>query len=160
MSITVIQHVLSRLHEIGIKDIFGVAGDYAFSVEDAICSDKNFRWMGDCDELNAAYAADGYARIHGLAALNTNYCVGELSAINGGAGSYTEFLTGVSLDRHARRLLSKNPDLYYNDLAQWQYSKLPQALGCEGWFSTRVTTCGELDQAIEKAAVAELTSKS
>ena len=49
------------------------------------------------------------------------------------------------------RLLSKNPDFYYNDLAQWQYSKLPQALGCEGWFSTRVTTCGELDQAIEKA---------
>jgi indolepyruvate decarboxylase len=49
------------------------------------------------------------------------------------------------------RLLSKNPDFYYNDLAQWQYSKLPEALGCEGWFSTRVTTCGELDQAIERA---------
>jgi indolepyruvate decarboxylase len=45
MSTTVIEHVLSRLQEIGIKDIFGVAGDYAFSVEDAICSDKNFRWI-------------------------------------------------------------------------------------------------------------------
>jgi indolepyruvate decarboxylase len=92
MSATVIQHVLSRLHDIGIKDVFGVAGDFAFPVEDAICSDKNFRWIGDCNELNAAYAADGYARIHGLAALNTTYGVGELSAINGIAGSYTEFL--------------------------------------------------------------------
>jgi indolepyruvate decarboxylase len=92
MSATVIQHVLSRLHDIGIKDVFGVAGDFAFPIEDAICSDRNFRWIGDCNELNAAYAADGYARIHGLAALNTTYGVGELSAINGIAGSYTEFL--------------------------------------------------------------------
>jgi indolepyruvate decarboxylase len=92
MSATVIQHVLSRLHDIGIKDVFGVAGDFAFPIEDAICSDRNFRWIGDCNELNAAYAADGYARIHGLAALNTTYGVGELSAINGIAGSYAEFL--------------------------------------------------------------------
>ena len=92
MSGTVIQHVLSRLHDIGIKDIFGVAGDYAFSVEDAVCSDRNLRWIGDCNELNAAYAADGYARIYGLAALNTTYGVGELSAINGIAGSYAELL--------------------------------------------------------------------
>jgi TPP-dependent 2-oxoacid decarboxylase len=30
MSKTVIQHVLSRLHDIGVKCIFGVAGDFAF----------------------------------------------------------------------------------------------------------------------------------
>jgi indolepyruvate decarboxylase len=125
VSTTVIQHVLSRLHEIGIKDVFGVAGDYAFSVEDAICSDKNFRWIGDCNELNAAYAADGYARLHGLAALNTTYGVGELSAINGVAGSYTEFLpvfhlTGMpdsSAQAHRRlvhhRLGNGEFDLFY-----------------------------------------------
>jgi TPP-dependent 2-oxoacid decarboxylase len=73
MGKTVIQHVLSRLRDIGIKDIFGVAGDFVFPVHDAICSDKNFRFVGDCNELNASYAADGYARIHGLAALSTTY---------------------------------------------------------------------------------------
>jgi indolepyruvate decarboxylase len=41
---------------------------------------------------NAAYAADGYARIHGLGAVNTTYGVGELSAINGIAGAYAEHL--------------------------------------------------------------------
>jgi len=92
MSATVIQHVLSRLKSLGIRDIFGVAGDYAFPIEDAICADKDLRWIGNCNELNAAYAADGYARINGFAALSTTYGVGELSAINGIGGAYAEFL--------------------------------------------------------------------
>jgi indolepyruvate decarboxylase len=50
------------------------------------------RWVGCCNELNAAYAADGYARIKGVAALCTTYGVGELSAINGVAGAYAEHL--------------------------------------------------------------------
>ena len=89
---TVIQYVLSRLQEIGLTDVFGVPGDYSFPVNDAICNDPNMRWIGCCNELNAAYAADGYARIRGMAALCTTYGVGELSAINGIAGSYAEHL--------------------------------------------------------------------
>jgi indolepyruvate decarboxylase len=49
------------------------------------------------------------------------------------------------------RLLCANPDFYYNDLAQWHYQKLPEALGCDGWFTAQVTTCNQLDKAIEKA---------
>jgi indolepyruvate decarboxylase len=92
MNRTVIQHVLSRLNDIGISDVFGVAGDYAFPIEDAICADPRFRYVGDCNELNAAYAADGYARIRGAAALTTTYGVGELSALCGIGGSYAEYL--------------------------------------------------------------------
>jgi indolepyruvate decarboxylase len=92
MNRTVIQHVLARLREIGIADVFGVPGDYAFPIDDAICSDPAMRWIGCCNELNAAYAADGYARIKGVAALCTTYGVGELSAINGIAGAYAEHL--------------------------------------------------------------------
>jgi hypothetical protein len=39
-------------------------------------------WVGCCNELNAAYGADGYARIHGIGAVSTTYGV-EWSAING-----------------------------------------------------------------------------
>jgi indolepyruvate decarboxylase len=92
MSITVIEHVLARLREIGINDVFGVPGDYAFSVNDAICNDPKMRWIGCCNELNASYAADGYARIKDMAALCTTYGVGELSALNGIAGAYAEHL--------------------------------------------------------------------
>jgi indolepyruvate decarboxylase len=97
MSKTVIEHVLSRLNDIGIRDIFGVAGDYAFPIQDAICANPNLRFVGDCNELNAAYAADGYARIRGLAALSTTYGVGELSALCGIGGSYAEYLPVIHL---------------------------------------------------------------
>lgn len=65
MTKTVIQHVLSRLYALGISDIFGVPGDYAFPIGDAVCADTRLRWIGNCNELNAAYAADGYARLRG-----------------------------------------------------------------------------------------------
>lgn len=92
MTKTVIQHVLARLRAIGVTDVFGVPGDYSFPVNDAICNDPDIRWIGCCNELNAAYAADGYARIKGVAALCTTYGVGELSALNGVAGAYAEHL--------------------------------------------------------------------
>jgi indolepyruvate decarboxylase len=65
---TVIEHVLSRLHAIGISEVFGVPGDYAFPVQDAIVNFLGIAWVGCCNELNAAYAADGYARIRGIGA--------------------------------------------------------------------------------------------
>jgi indolepyruvate decarboxylase len=50
------------------------------------------------------------------------------------------------------RLLCKDPTMAYNDLAPWNYAELPRALGCDGWFTARVTTCGELDLALETAS--------
>src|ERR1700727_3531981 len=97
METTVIQHVLPRLHDIGIRDVFGVAGDFACPIDDAVSSNPNLRWVGCCNELNAAYAADGYARNHGVAALCTTYGVGELSAICGVGGAYAEHLPVVHL---------------------------------------------------------------
>jgi len=49
------------------------------------------------------------------------------------------------------RLLCKEPESYYNDLAKWNYLKLPEAPGGDGWLTARVTTCGELDDIIKKA---------
>lgn len=87
---SVIEYVLGRLSEIGVTDIFGVPGDYAFPLNDAICAHPTINWVGSCNELNAAYSADGYARVRGVGAVNTTYGVGELSAIGAVAGSYAE----------------------------------------------------------------------
>src|SRR5258708_25153700 len=92
MSETVTEHVLGRLKTIGIDDIFGVPGDYAFSVHDGMVHRPGINWIGCCNELNAAYAADGYARFRGVGAVSTTYGVGELSALNGIAGAYAEHL--------------------------------------------------------------------
>ena len=97
MGQTVIEHVMWWLKKVGIKDVFGVPGDFSFPVTDAIIEDKEMRWVGCSNELNAAYAADGYARISGISALCTTYGVGELSAINGVAGAYSEYLPIVHI---------------------------------------------------------------
>lgn len=47
-------------------------------------------WVGNTNELNAAYAADGYSRIRGIGVVVTTFGVGELSAINAIAGAYAE----------------------------------------------------------------------
>lgn len=31
------------------------------------------------------------------------------------------------------RLLCRNPEFAYNDIAQWHYADLPKALGCDDW---------------------------
>ena len=49
------------------------------------------------------------------------------------------------------RLLCRNPDFAYNDVAAWNYSEIPHALGCEGWLTAHVTTCGELDNVLKAA---------
>src|SRR5271168_266822 len=90
MAETVIHYVLGRLKEIGVDDVFGVAGDYAFPVNDAIVEHPAINWIGCCNELNAAYAADGYARMRGVGAVCTTYGVGELAAMSGIAGAYAE----------------------------------------------------------------------
>ena len=92
MALNLVEYVLDCLKRIGLRDVFGVPGDFSFPLNDAICNDPELRWVGCCNELNAAYAADGYARVKGLAALCTTYGVGELSALCGVAGSYTEHL--------------------------------------------------------------------
>jgi len=53
------------------------------------------------------------------------------------------------------RLLCKEPTTYYNDLARWNYAKLPEALGCTNWFSAKVATVAELEEALKKAEVGD-----
>ncbi|CAG9954334.1 unnamed protein product [Clonostachys rosea f. rosea IK726] len=83
------EYIFSRLYSLGIRSVFGVPGDYNLRLLD-IVEPAGLHWVGNCNELNAAYAADGYSRINGISALITTFGVGELSAANGIAGAYAE----------------------------------------------------------------------
>lgn len=96
-SLTVGEYLLSRLREAGIGHLFGVPGDYNLQFLDDVITSSEIGWVGCANELNAAYAADGYARCHGAAALLTTFGVGELSALNGVAGSYAEYLPVIHI---------------------------------------------------------------
>jgi indolepyruvate decarboxylase len=87
---TVADYIVRRLAREGITDCFGVAGDFAFKLDDAIARSEVIRWIGCSNELDAAYAADGYARVRGCSMLCTTYAVGELSALNGVMGAKAE----------------------------------------------------------------------
>lgn len=88
--ITLGRYLFERLHQIHIDTIFGLPGDFNLTLLDKIYEVEGLRWAGNANELNAAYAADGYARLKGMACLLTTFGVGELSALNGIAGSYAE----------------------------------------------------------------------
>ncbi|MFI1291716.1 alpha-keto acid decarboxylase family protein [Streptomyces sp. NPDC020792] len=82
--------LLRRLREVGIGHLFGVAGDYNLEFLLQMEDGHDFMWVGNCNELNAAYAADGYARMNGISGLVVTHGVGAWSAINGVAGAYSE----------------------------------------------------------------------
>ncbi|GAA5809146.1 hypothetical protein MFLAVUS_002550 [Mucor flavus] len=96
-TISIGEHIIRRLKEIGIDTIFGVPGDYNMPFLDIIEDDPKLTWGNNANELNASYAADGYARIRGAGALVTTFGVGELSAMNGIAGSYSEMLPVIHI---------------------------------------------------------------
>ncbi|KAH0368663.1 pyruvate decarboxylase, partial [Aureobasidium melanogenum] len=95
-TITLADYVFARLHQLGIRSIFGVPGDYNLRLLDFV-EPAGLHWVGNCNELNSAYAADAYARIHGVSALITTFGVGELSAVNGIAGAYAEKAPIISI---------------------------------------------------------------
>jgi TPP-dependent 2-oxoacid decarboxylase len=94
---TVADYLADRLAESGADHVFGVPGDYTLALLDHIVAHPTLTWTGCTNELNAGYAADGYARLRGIGALITTFGVGELSAINALAGSFAEHVPVVHI---------------------------------------------------------------
>ena len=88
---TIADYLFDRIAEAGATEIFGVPGDFNLTFLDNVIASDKLRWVGNTNELNAGYAADGYARERGFAAMVTTFGVGELSAINATAGSFAEY---------------------------------------------------------------------
>lgn len=91
MTYTVSTYLLDRLSERGVRHLLGVPGDFNLRFLDHVIDHPKISWVGNANELNAGYAADGYARVNGLSAVLTTFGVGELSAINALAGAYAEY---------------------------------------------------------------------
>lgn len=91
------EYLIKKLEELGINDFFGLPGDYNFNILYAVENNPKTNWIGCTNELNAGYAADGYARQRGYGAIITTYGVGELSAINAIAGSFAENVPVISI---------------------------------------------------------------
>lgn len=83
------QYLLNRLQDYGINDLFGIPGDYVLSFY-SMLEESPINVVGCTREDCAGYAADAYARLHGMGAVCVTYCVGGLSVCNSVAGAFAE----------------------------------------------------------------------
>ncbi len=86
---TIGRYLMQRLEQLGMQHIFGVPGDYIFDLLHLL-PETNIQYIGTCNELNAGYAADAYARFKGIGGVLVTYAVGGLSVVNAVAGAYAE----------------------------------------------------------------------
>jgi indolepyruvate decarboxylase len=83
------QYLIRRLQDYGLAHVFGVPGDYILTFY-GMLEKSPIEVVGCTREDCAGFAADAYARIHGLGAVCVTYCVGGLSVCNATAGAYAE----------------------------------------------------------------------
>ncbi len=117
--ITVGEYLLIRLKEIGVNHLFGVPGDFVLGFFNQLLK-SDIKYIGTCNELNAAYAADGYARIRGVGAFSSTFGVGELSAINGVAGAFAERVPVVVITGSPAMINFHNRALLHHTLGDYQ----------------------------------------
>jgi indolepyruvate decarboxylase len=82
-------YLIRRLRDYGIDTVFGIPGDYVLSFY-SMLEKSPIKVVGCTREDCAGFAADSYARIHGMGAVCVTYCVGGLSICNSIAGAYAE----------------------------------------------------------------------
>ena len=151
---SVAQYVAQRLSDLGIKHVFGVPGDYAFSFDDAVELCPALEWVASANELNAAYEADGYARRRGAAILTTTYGVGELSAINGVMGSLAHRLAVFHVvGAPSRRIVAQRLVTHHTlgDGTYGNFEKISAAACCVSTFLTPENTIREMERVIDEA---------
>ncbi|ODQ65771.1 pyruvate decarboxylase [Nadsonia fulvescens var. elongata DSM 6958] len=90
-------YLFTRFKQQDVLSIFGLPGDFNLSLLDHVYNVEGMKWVGNTNELNSGYAADGYSRVKGLAALITTFGVGELSALAAVGGSYAEHVGMVHI---------------------------------------------------------------
>lgn len=154
VSPSVVDYALNRIADLGISHVFGVPGDYAFPINDAVEVHSRLSWVGCANELNAAYAADGYARRRGAAILCTTYGVGELSAINGVMGSMAERLPVFHLVGTPSQRILKQGLICHHTLGDQVYDRfeaISAAACCVSAQLTPENAVIELERVIDKA---------
>ena len=154
MSPSVVTYALDRLADLGIGHVFGVPGDYAFPLNDAVEVHPRLQWVPSANELNAAYAADGYARRRGAGIVCTTYGVGELSALNGLMGAMAERLPVFHLVGTPSLRIVRQGLICHHTLGDRNYERFEAISAAASCVTARLTPENaviELERVIDKA---------
>ncbi len=82
-------YLIQRLQDYGIEHVFGIPGDFVLQFY-SMLTESPVEVVGCTREDNAGFAADAYARVHGMGATCVTFSVGGLSMCNSIAGAYAE----------------------------------------------------------------------
>ncbi|MBJ3589731.1 indolepyruvate decarboxylase [Salmonella enterica subsp. enterica serovar Saintpaul] len=148
---SVADYLLDRLAGCGIGHLFGVPGDYNLQFLDHVIAHPDVCWVGCANELNAAYAADGYARVAGAGAILTTFGVGELSAINGIAGSYAEYVPVLHIVGAPCRGAQRRGELMHHTLGDGDFQhfyRMQQAVTTASAILDEQNACYEIDRVL------------
>ncbi|MDE8800132.1 thiamine pyrophosphate-binding protein [Citrobacter freundii] len=148
---SVADYLLDRLAGCGVGHLFGVPGDYNLQFLDHVIEHPNVCWVGCANELNAAYAADGYARVSGVGALLTTFGVGELSAINGIAGSYAKYVPVLHIVGAPCRGAQRRGELMHHTLGDGDFQhfyRMQQAVSTASAVLDEQNACYEIDRVL------------
>jgi TPP-dependent 2-oxoacid decarboxylase len=119
---TVGTYLAARLAQIGVRHYFVVPGDYNLVLLDELLKQPELTMISCCNELNAGYAADGYARATGGAAvIIVTYSVGGLSALNAVAGAFAEDLPVIVISGCPNTNATAEWELLHHTLGKVDY---------------------------------------
>ncbi|KAE9372442.1 putative pyruvate decarboxylase [Stipitochalara longipes BDJ] len=113
-------YLFERLKQLGVKTVFGlthILADYELMLLDLI-PEAGLTWRGNPNELNAGYAADGYARVNGVGAVVTTFGPGELSNMCGIAGAYTEFVPVIHIVGYPTEAAQHGKNIMHHSLGE------------------------------------------
>jgi indolepyruvate decarboxylase len=82
-------YIFELLHQKGVQHSFGIPGDFALTLYDALAESK-IEPIVMTHEPCVGFAADAYSRIRGLGLAVVTYSVGGLNMVNSVAGAYAE----------------------------------------------------------------------
>ncbi|MBL1079089.1 alpha-keto acid decarboxylase family protein [Nocardia sp. 2] len=156
MGYVVGDYLLDRLHELGVTEIFGVPGDFNLQFLDHVVAHPRIRWVGSANELNAGYAADGYARLRGIGAVVTTYGVGELSAVNAIAGSYAEHVPVVHIVGVPAKDIQANHRVIHHTLGDGDFHhfrRIAAEVTCAQADLGAADACPEIDRVLNSVRV-------
>ncbi|MTE12937.1 alpha-keto acid decarboxylase family protein [Nocardia aurantiaca] len=156
MGYVVGDYLLDRLRELGVTEIFGVPGDFNLQFLDHVIAHPDIRWIGSANELNAGYAADGYARLRGIGAVVTTYGVGELSAVNAIAGSYAEHVPVVHIVGVPAKDIQANHRVIHHTLGDGDFHhfrRIAAEVTCAQADLGAADACQEIDRVLNSVRV-------
>ena len=153
---TVGAYLAARLEQIGLKHYFTVPGDYNLVLLDELLTNHNLKMLSCCNELNAGYAADGYARATGgPAAVVVTFSVGGLSLLNAVAGAYAEDLPVIAISGGPNTNSEAEYELLHHTLGEVDYGyqrEIFRRVTVEAVLVQHATEApGQIDHAIETA---------